>query len=44
MRWTYLLKVLLQGSQILTGLAELTLLHTLTHVPAGENAMKQVSI
>ena len=30
---TDLLEVLLQGSQVLTGLAELTLLHTLTDVP-----------
>ena len=30
-----LLEVLLQGGQILTGLGELTLLHTLTDVPVG---------
>jgi len=29
-----LLKVLLQGSQVLTGLAELSLLHALTNIPA----------
>mmetsp|Transcript_9499 Transcript_9499/g.25622 ORF Transcript_9499/g.25622 Transcript_9499/m.25622 type:complete len:209 (-) Transcript_9499:1027-1653(-) len=34
-----LLKVLLQGSQVLTGLAELTLLHTLTDVPVHESAL-----
>ena len=34
-----LLVVLLQGSQILTGLGELALLHALTHVPVHEGAL-----
>uniref|UniRef100_A0A7S3VST1 Uncharacterized protein n=1 Tax=Dunaliella tertiolecta TaxID=3047 RepID=A0A7S3VST1_DUNTE len=38
--WTHLLKVLLQGSQVLTGLAELTLLHTLTDVPTQDRISK----
>ncbi len=36
---TNLLIVLLQGSQILTGLRELTLLHTLTDVPVDEGTL-----
>eukprot|EP00916_Digyalum_oweni_P009708 GHVL01016352.1.p1 GENE.GHVL01016352.1~~GHVL01016352.1.p1 ORF type:complete len:468 (-),score=45.07 GHVL01016352.1:77-1480(-) len=36
---TDLFVVLLKGSQILTGLGELALLHTLTHVPVDESAL-----
>merc|ERR1719238_201851 len=35
-----LLVVLLEGGEILTGLAELTLLHTLTDVPVDEGALR----
>ena len=37
--YTDLFIVLLQGSQVLTGLAELTLLHTLTHIPVNEGTL-----
>merc|ERR1719495_1095380 len=36
---TDLLVILLQGSQILTGLRELTLLHTLSHIPVDEGTL-----
>merc|ERR1711893_454260 len=36
---SHLLVILLQGSQILTGLGELSLLHTLTHVPVDEGTL-----
>merc|ERR1711893_254456 len=36
---TDLLVILLQGSQILTGLGELSLLHTLTHIPVDKGTL-----